>query len=100
MMKAVFWAVAAMAILILSGAAAYAEEAAPTDKGPADEYIFPVNQKSAQTLYEMKERRMKAAEAKRAEEEEKQREKEKQAKVEKIQRKTGRSSVSWQVQNR
>jgi hypothetical protein len=51
-------------------------------------------------LHEMKVRRRNAGEAKRAEEEEKQREKEKQAKVEKIQRKTGRSSVSWQVQNR
>jgi hypothetical protein len=100
MMKAVSWTVAAMAILILSGAATYAEEAAPTGNAPADGYIFPVNQKSAQTLHEMKVRRRNAGEAKRAEEEEKQREKEKQAKVEKIQRKTGRSSVSWQVQNR
>jgi hypothetical protein len=100
MMKAPLWGVVAAAVLILSGVAAYAEEAGPTDKGPGDGYLIPINQKSAQTFYEMKERRLKAAEAKRAEAEEKQREKEKKAKAEKIQRKTGRTSVSWQVQNR
>ena len=98
-MKASIWGAAATAILILSGGAAYAEEAAPTGKAP-DGYIFPVNKKSAETFYEMKEQRLKAAQEKKAKEDEKLNEKEKKAKVDKIQRKTGRTASSWQVKNR
>jgi hypothetical protein len=98
MMKTALWAVAA--ILILSGAAVYAGDAPSADKALDDAYIFPINSKSAASLYERKEQRLKAAEAKRAGEEEKQREKDQKAKVEKVQRKTGRTVISWQVQNR
>jgi hypothetical protein len=97
MMKTALWTAAA--ILILLGAAAYAEETAPTGKAP-DGYIFPINSKSAASLYERKEQRLKAAEAKRAQEEEKQQEIDQKAKVEKVQRKTGRTATSWQVLNR
>jgi hypothetical protein len=99
MMQASFWVVAMAAILILSGDAAYAEEAAPTGK-PADGYIFTLNQKSAETLYNMKENRLKAIEARKAEQEEKVRKQEKKAKVERLQGKTGRTASSWQVLNR
>ena len=70
MTQASFWVVAMAAILLLAGDAAYAEEAAPTGK-PADGYIFTLNQKSAETLYNMKEHRLKAIEARKAEQEEK-----------------------------
>jgi hypothetical protein len=98
-MKTSIWGGAAVAILILLGAAAYAEETAPPGKAP-DGYIFTLNNKSAETLYEMKEQRLKAAAAKSAAQEEKQREKEKKAKVDRLQGKTGRSATSWQVLNR
>ena len=97
-MKTALWAAAA--ILILSGAAVYAKDAPSADKAPDDGYIFPINSKSAASLYERKEQRLKAAEAKRAGEEAKQREQEKKAKVDKIQAKTGRTATSWQVLNR
>jgi hypothetical protein len=97
MMKTALWTAAA--ILILLGAAAYAEETTPTGKGP-DGYIFTLNRKSAETLYERKEQGLKAAEAKRAQEEEKQQQIDQKAKVEKVQRKTGRTATSWQVLNR
>jgi hypothetical protein len=98
-MKASFWGAAATAILILLGAAAHADEAAPSG-GAADGYIFPINRKSAESLHSLKEQRLKVAEAKKAREEEKLREQEKKAKVDKIQRKTGRTASSWQVMNR
>ena len=87
------------AILILFCAAAYAKEGSPSGEA-ADGYIFPVNRKSVETLYNMKERRVKAVEAKRAADEAKQREQEKKAKVERVQGKTGRTATSWQVLNR
>jgi hypothetical protein len=99
MMKASICAGAAVAILILLGVAAYAEEAAPTGKAP-DGYIFSLNQKSAETLYEMKEQRLKAAQTQKAKEEEKLSEQKKMVKADKIQRKTGRTATSWQVMNR
>jgi hypothetical protein len=98
-MKASIFQGATVAMLILLGAAAYAEEAAPTGKAP-DGYIFSLNQKSAETLYEMKEQRLKAVQTQKANEEEKLNEQKKMAKVEKIQRKTGRTATSWQVKNR
>jgi hypothetical protein len=99
MMKASICGGATVAILILLGAGAYAEEAAPTGNAP-DGYIFTLNRKSAETLYEMKEQRLKAAETKSVAIEEKQREKNKQAKIDRLQRKTGRTATSWQVMNR
>jgi hypothetical protein len=93
------WVVATVAILILLGAAAYAEETAAPGKAP-DGYLFTLNRKSAETLYEMKEKRLKAVEAKRAADEAKQREQAKKAKVDRIQGKTGRVATSWQVLNR
>ena len=77
-MKTSWWAAAA--ILILSVAAIYVEDAASADKAPGDAYIFPINNKSVASLYERKEQRLKAAEAKRAEEEEKQRAKKRRRK--------------------
>ncbi len=95
-MKASMWGAVVVAILILLGAAAYAEETVPP--GPAsDADLFIVNRKSVENLYKRKEQRLKAIEAKKAADEEKQR---KQAKVDKIQRKTGRTPTSWQVLNR
>jgi hypothetical protein len=99
MMKASILGGAAVAILILLGAAAYAEEGAPTGNAP-DGYIFRLNQKTAETFYEMKEQRLKAAQAQKAQEEEKLSEQKKKAKADKIQRKTGRTASSWQVMNR
>jgi len=99
MMRVSFWVAATAAILILSGDAAYAEEAAPTGNAPDGE-IFTINKKSAETLYSMKEQRLKAIEAKKAEQEEKVRKQEKKAKVERLQGKTGRTTTSWQVLNR
>ena len=90
---------ATVAILILLGAAAYADEAAPNGKA-ADGYIFTLNQKSAETLYNMKEQRLKAIEARKAEQEEKACKQEKKAKVDRLQGKTGRTATSWQVLNR
>ena len=98
-MKGSLGVMAATVFLILLGATAYAEEAAPTG-GASDGYIFPINRKSAEALSEKKEQRLKAAEAQRAKEEEKLREKEKKDKVDKIQRKTGRTTKSWQVLSR
>ncbi len=98
-MKASMWGGAAMAILILLGAAAYGEETVPPGKA-SNADLFILNRKSAETLYEMKRKRLKATEEKRAEVEAKQRRQEKQAKVDKIQRKTGRTPASWQVLNR
>jgi len=98
-MKASMWGAVAVTILILLGAAAYAEEIVPPDKVP-DVDIFTLNRKSAETLYEMKKKRLKAVEAQKAADEEKKRKQEKQAKVDKIQRKTGRTPTSWQVLNR
>jgi len=98
-MKASFWGAVAVAILILGAAAAYGKEAAPAGAEP-EVVLRPVNRNSAEYLYSLKEQRLQAAEAKRAEEEQKLREQEKKAKVEKIQRKTGRTPSSWQVLNR
>ena len=99
MMKASICGGAAIAILILLGAAAYAEEAAPTGNAP-DGYIFTLNRKTAETFCEMKEQRLKAAQAQKAKDEEKLSEQKKMAKVDKMQRKTGRTATSWQVMNR
>jgi hypothetical protein len=96
--QASFWAVLAAAGLILSGSAAYADESASGK--PADGYIFTLNQKSAESLYKMKESRLKAAEARQAEQEAKARKQERKAKVERLQGKTGRTATSWQVLNR
>jgi hypothetical protein len=86
MMKTSIWGGAGVAIIILLGAAAYAEEPVPPGQtSDADE---------------MKKKRLKAVEAKKAADEEKQRKQEKQAKVDKIQRHTGRAPTSWQVLNR
>jgi hypothetical protein len=98
-MQASIWGGAAVAILILLCAAAYAEETAPAEKAP-DGYIFTLNRKSAETLCDMKEQRLKAAAARRTAQEEKQREKAKKAKIERLQGKTGRTTTSWQVLNR
>jgi hypothetical protein len=76
MMQASSWVLATAAILTLLGAAAYAEETTPAGKAP-DGYLFTLNHKSAETLYEMKEKQVKAAAQKSAAQEEKQREKEK-----------------------
>ena len=97
--QASLWAVLAAAGLILSGSAAYADEPAPTGKA-ADGYIFTLNNKSAETLYNMKEKRLKAIEASQAAQEEKACKAEKKAKCERLQGKTGRSATSWQVLNR
>jgi hypothetical protein len=99
MMKASMWGTVVVAILILGGAAAYGEETVPPDKAP-DADLITLNRKSAETLYEMKSKRLKAVEAQKAAEGEKKRKQEKQAKVDKIQRKTGRTPTSWQVLNR
>jgi len=99
MMQASICGGAMVAILILLGAAAYADEAAPSGK-PADGYIFTLNQKSAESLYNIKEQRLKAIEARKAEQEDKASKQEKKAKVEKLQGKTGRTATSWQVLNR
>jgi hypothetical protein len=103
-MKASFWGAAAVAILVLAGTAAYGKEAPPTKAAPtkaeSEEVSPPGNRNSAESRNRLKEQRLQGAEAKRAEDEEKLREKEKQAKIEKIQRKTGRTTISWQVQNR
>jgi hypothetical protein len=99
MMKVSLLGGAAVAILILLGAGAYAAETGPSDKRP-DADLFILNRKSAETLYEMKMKRLKAIEGKKAEVEAKQREKEKRAKMDRIQGKTGRAPTSWQVLNR
>ena len=98
-MKASILGGAAVALLILLGAGAYAAETGPPDKGP-DADLFVLNRKSAETLYEMKIKRLKAIEGKKAEVEAKQREKEKREKIDRIQGKTGRAPTSWQVLNR
>jgi hypothetical protein len=90
---------ALVGILILSGAAAYADEAAPSGK-PADGYLFTLNQKSADALYSMKQKRLQAIEASQAAQEDKVRKQEKKARVERLQGKTGRTATSWQVLNR
>lgn len=90
---------ALLAILILSGAAAYADEAASNGKS-ADGYIFTLNQKSAESLYNMKEQRTKAIEARKAEQEDKACKQAQKAKIDKLQGKTGRTATSWQVLNR
>ena len=98
-MQISFGVMAMAAIVILSGNAAYAEESAPNGE-PADGYIFTLNKKSVETLYEMKEQRLKAIEARKADQEAKARKQEKKAKIERLQRKTGRTATSWQVLNR
>jgi hypothetical protein len=98
-MKASIWGGAAVAVLILLGAAVYAEETVPPGQA-ADADLFTLNRKSAETLFEKREKLLRAAEKKRAADEEKQRKQEKQAKVDKLQRKTGRTPTSWQVLNR
>ncbi len=98
-MKASIWGGAAVAMLILLSAGVYAEETVPPGQA-ADVDLFTLNRKSAETLYEMKKKRLKAVEAKKVADEEKQRKQEKQAKVDKIQRQTGRTPTSWQVLNR
>jgi hypothetical protein len=99
MMKASILGGAAVALLILLGAGAYAAETGQPDKG-RDADLFILNRKSLETLYEMKMKRLKAIEEKKAEVEAKQREKEKRAKIDRIQGKTGRAPTSWQVLNR
>ena len=97
-MKASFWGAVALAILI-SGAVAYGKEAVPAAAEP-EVVSRPVKRNSAESPSSLKEQRPQGAEAKRAEAEQKQREQEKKAKLEKIQRKTGRTPSSWQVLNR
>jgi hypothetical protein len=59
------------------------------------------NLPSAESLYSLKEQRLKVAQAQKAKkEEEKLSEQKKKAKVDKIQRKTGRTPTSWQFMNR
>ena len=94
-----FGVVAMATIVVLAGNAAYAGESASNDR-PADGYIFRLNQKSAETLYKMKEQRLKAIEARKAEQEAKARKQEKKAKLQRIQGKTGRAVTSWQVLHR
>ncbi len=98
-MKVSIWSAVIAAILILFCAAAYAKEGAPSSE-TADGYIFSLNQKSAETLYSLKEQRLKTLEAKKTEEKEKVGKQEQKAKGDKIQRKTGRTATSWQVLNR
>jgi hypothetical protein len=98
-MKVSIWSAVIAAILILFCAAAYAKDGSPSGEA-ADGYIFSLNRKTAETFYEMKEQRLKAVEAKKAEEEEKLKEQEKKGKGDKIQGKTGRTATSWQVLNR
>ena len=71
-MKASMWGAVAVAILILLGAAAYAEETVPPGQA-SDADLFIVNRKSVENLYKRKEQRLKAVEAKKAADEEKQR---------------------------
>jgi hypothetical protein len=97
-MKVAIWSAVIAAMLILFCAAAYAKDGAASGEA-ADGYIFSLNRKSADTLYSMKEQRLKALEAKKAEESEKVGEKAKKAKIDKIQGKTGRTATSWQVLN-
>jgi hypothetical protein len=99
MTQASCWVVATAAVLILSGGAAFADEPTSTGKA-ADGYIFTLNNKSAETLYNMKEKRLKAIEASQAAQEEKISKQEKKAKCERLQGKTGRTATSWQVLNR
>lgn len=89
----------AVAILILAGAGVCAEETKPPDKAP-DGQVATLTRKPGETPYEMRERWLKAVEAKKAADEAKQKEQEKKAQVERIQKKTGRTATSWQVLNR
>ncbi len=98
-MKVSMWGGAAVAILILMGAGAYAAETVPPDKAKDAEVSTP-DRKPPKNIVEKSERLFKAAEKKKAADEEKQRKQEKKAKVDKIQRKTGRTPTSWQVLNR
>ena len=98
-MQISFGVMAMAAIVILSGNAAYAQESAPDGK-PADGYIFTLNKKSLETLYDMKKQRLKATEARKADQEAKARKQEKKAKIKRLQGKTGRTVTSWQVLNR
>jgi uncharacterized protein HemX len=102
MMKASILGGAAIAILILLGAGAYAVETKPPDKASDAEVATP-QRKSPKNLMEKGEKLLKTAEKKKAADEEKLEKQEKQeqkAKVDKIQRKTGRTPTSWQVLNR
>jgi hypothetical protein len=97
-MKVSFGGAVAVAILILVAAAAYGKEA-PAAAEP-EVISRPPNRKSAEDLNKVKEPRAQTPEAKKEEAEQKLREQEKKAKLEKIQRKTGRTPSSWQVLNR
>jgi hypothetical protein len=99
MMKASMWGAAAVAIFILLGAGAYAAETVPPDKTSEAEVASP-DRKPPENIVEKRKKLLKAAAAKKAGDEEKQRKQENKAKVDKIQRKTGRTPTSWQVLNR
>jgi hypothetical protein len=98
MMKVSMWGAAAVALVILLGASAYAAEV-PPDKGSDAEVTTPKRQ-SPKNLMEKSDKPMKTAEEKKIADEEKKSKQEKQAKIDKIQRKTGRTPTSWQVLNR
>jgi hypothetical protein len=99
MMKGLCRCVAVVSILMLLGAAAYADEATP--KGEASGgFLMPLNRKSAEYIYNLKEQRAQAAAAQKAQEENKLRKQERKAKADKLQRKTGRKASSWQVLHR
>jgi hypothetical protein len=99
MMKASFWGGTALAILILSGAGAYAAEPVPPGKGADAEVTTPAR-KATENLIDKSEKLKKLVEKKKAADEEKRTKQEKQAKIDKIQHKTGRTPTSWQVLNR
>ena len=82
-------------LFMLSGVA-YAEEAAPPPQTPKATLV-PLNR---DTLERMQKEDEAAAAAQKASEAKKYQQAQKKAKVEKIERRTGKKSKSWQVQNR
>ena len=91
-MKAPFLGVAVIAGLLMLSAVAYAEEAAPPPEAPKARLV-PLNRN---TLERLQKENQEAAAVQKAKEDEKYQ----KAKVDKIERRTGQKSKSWQVQNR
>jgi hypothetical protein len=98
-MRGVWYGVAATVLLLLLGAGPYVNQARAEGE-TSDGDILPINRKTLESQSKKKEQRLQVAEAQKAKEEEKQQEKEKKAKLDKLQRKTGRTASSWQVLNR
>lgn len=95
-MKIWFWRVALIVSLVMAGAAAAAEEAAPKVEQPEGK-VVPITKNSLQHL---KAEKQKKVEAQKAVEDEKSREQEKKDKTDKLERKLGHKPKSWQLQNR